>query len=64
MADEEDCSQETFVEIAYDGDVLSVPLSYIESPKADADTQQTIYDWHYWVNQGYEFGDDSDEGYA
>ena len=64
MADEEDCGQEIFVEIAYDGDMLSAPLSYIEAPEADVDTQQAIYDWHYWVNQGYEFGDDSDEEFA
>jgi len=25
-------------------------------PEADAETQQAIADWHYWVNQGYEFG--------
>ncbi|WP_446405484.1 calcium-binding protein [Coleofasciculus sp. C1-SOL-03] len=24
--------------------------------EADAPTQQAIADWHYWVNQGYEFG--------
>ncbi|MEQ9622678.1 calcium-binding protein [Coleofasciculus sp. G1-WW12-02] len=24
--------------------------------EADAETQQAIADWHYWVNQGYEFG--------
>ncbi|MEQ8998777.1 MAG: calcium-binding protein [Coleofasciculus sp. B1-GNL1-01] len=24
--------------------------------EADAQTQQAIADWHYWVHQGYEFG--------
>ncbi|WP_204150896.1 calcium-binding protein [Leptolyngbya sp. CCY15150] len=56
MASEGECEQEMFVEIESDGDILAVPLIQIEAPEADAKTQQAIADWHYWVNQGYEFG--------
>lgn len=43
-------------QIDWDGDTLAVPLIQLEAPEADAETQQAIADWHYWVNQGYEFG--------
>lgn len=56
MASEGECEQEMFVEIESEGDTLAVPLIQIEAPEADAETQQAIADWHYWVNQGYEFG--------
>lgn len=56
MAPEDECEQEMFVEIAWDGDTLAVPLIQLEASEADTETQQAIADWHYWVNQGYEFG--------
>jgi hypothetical protein len=56
MAPEDECEREMFVVIAWDGDTLAVPLIQLEAPEADAATQQAIADWHYWVNQGYEFG--------
>ncbi|MFW6359482.1 MAG: calcium-binding protein [Chroococcales cyanobacterium] len=56
MAPEEECEQEMFVEIAWDDNTLAVPLIQLEAPEADAETQQAIADWHYWVHQGYEFG--------
>jgi hypothetical protein len=56
MAPEEECEQEMFVEIEWeDDDTLAVPLIQLEAPKADAETQQAIADWHYWVDRGYEF---------
>ncbi len=55
MPPEDECEREMFVEIAWDGDRLAVPLSQLEAPEADEETQQAIGDWHYWVNQGYEF---------
>jgi hypothetical protein len=45
-----------FVEIAWEGDALAVPLIQLEVTEADEETRQAIADWHYWVNQGYEFG--------
>lgn len=56
MAPEDECEQEMFVEIEWDGDTLAVPLIQLEAIDAEEETQQAIADWHYWVNQGYEFG--------
>jgi hypothetical protein len=56
MAPEDECEREMFVEIEWDGDRLAVPLSQLEAPEADEQTQQAIADWHYWVDRGYEFG--------
>jgi hypothetical protein len=59
MADEQYCEEEMFVEVAYqeDGveDSFSVPLYEIEPTEADSKTAEAVADWHYWVNQGYEF---------
>ncbi|MBD2180362.1 calcium-binding protein [Planktothrix sp. FACHB-1355] len=56
MTPEDECEQEMFVEIEWEGDTLAVPLIQLEAIEADQKTQQAIADWHYWVNQGYEFG--------
>ena len=56
MAPEDECDREMFVEIEWEGDTLAVPLIQLEATEADEETQQAIADWHYWVNQGYEFG--------
>jgi hypothetical protein len=55
MAPAEECEQEMLVEIDWEGDALAVPLSQLEAiAGVDAETQQAISDWHYWVNRGYE----------
>ena len=56
MAPEGECEQEMFVEIDWNGDTLAVPLIQLEASEAEEETHQAIADWHYWVNQGYEFG--------
>ncbi|MCL1474870.1 calcium-binding protein [Argonema antarcticum] len=56
MASEDECDREMYVEIAWEGDTLAVPLIQLEAPDADLQTQQAIADWHYWVDRGYEFG--------
>ncbi|MCT7963537.1 calcium-binding protein [Laspinema sp. D1] len=56
MASEDDCEREMYVEIAWEGDTLAVPLIQLEATDADSPTQQAIADWHYWVERGYEFG--------
>ena len=58
IADEDECAREIFVEISWDGDdVLAVPLMQLSAaPDAAADNQQAVEDWHYWHNQGYQFG--------
>jgi hypothetical protein len=55
MASEDECEQEMFVEIQWEGDTLTVPLIDLEAPEADEGTQQAISDWHYWFNRGYGF---------
>lgn len=61
MLSEDDCQEEMFVEVIYTEnkveDTFSVPLSEIEPIEADSETHQAIADWHYWVDQGYEFGE-------
>jgi Calcium binding len=56
MAPTDECEREMFVEIDWEDDRLAIPLSQLESPNANEETQQAIADWHYWVDQGYEFG--------
>ncbi|MDA0674190.1 MAG: calcium-binding protein [Cyanobacteria bacterium] len=55
MAPEEECEKEMFVDIDYEGDTLAVPLMQLEAiADVDAETQQAVSDWHYWVNRGYQ----------
>ncbi len=56
MAPADECGREIFVDIDWEGDILAVPLMQLEAQEVDEETQQAIADWHYWVNQGYEFG--------
>jgi hypothetical protein len=52
---EEECQHEMFVQIHWEHSSLAVPLSQLEGIAVDAQTQQAIEDWHYWVTRGYEF---------
>jgi Calcium binding len=56
MAPEEECEQEMFVTIEWEDEELSVPLMQLEAIAAEADSEEAVSDWHYWVKQGYEFG--------
>jgi hypothetical protein len=55
LAPAEECSRETFVSVAWEDRTLAVPLAQLEAIQADEATQQAVQDWHYWVEQGYEF---------
>jgi hypothetical protein len=55
MASEGESEHEMFVHIRWKTRKLAVPLSQMEGIRVDGQTQQAIEDWHYWVNQGYEF---------
>ncbi len=56
MAPESECEREMFVETRWERRNLAVPLSQIEPIRAtDFKTRQAVADWHYWVDQGYEF---------
>jgi len=60
-------AQKSFVNSAYDmihgltplvpweKRTLAVPLAQLEPIQADQATKQAVGDWHYWVEQGYEF---------
>jgi len=55
MPPEDECMREMFVTIRWDDDELAVPLSQLKVIKADDETREAVEDWHYWVQQGYEF---------
>ena len=58
MAPEEECEHEMFVQIEWEGRQLAVPLAQLEVRgirNVDAATREAIADWHYWIDQGYEF---------
>jgi hypothetical protein len=43
-----------FVVTRWSGRDLAVPLAQLDAPDADAETQQAIEDWRYWVDRGNE----------
>jgi hypothetical protein len=55
MPPEEESEHDMFVLIWRKSDQFGVPLIQLEGIDVDKETQQAIEDWHYWVNQGYEF---------
>ncbi len=55
MCNEDDCAHEIFVQIKWQGREMGVPLAQILAIKADAETNEAIADWHYWVAMGYRF---------
>src|SRR2546430_13341309 len=55
MAPESDCQHEIFVIIQWEGRTLGVPLSQLKGIAVEQDPKQAIEDWHYWVQQGYQF---------
>jgi hypothetical protein len=54
MPSEEECEHDMFVLIRWKRRQLAVPLMQLEGIQVDEKTQQSIEDWHYWVNRGYE----------
>ena len=52
MVDEYDCMVEMFVKIKWAGRTMGVPLAQLEGINVDAETEEAITDWRYWVNQG------------
>lgn len=55
MGPEEECDHEIFVEVEYQEESLSVPLSQLEGLEIDEISREAIKDWHYWVGRGYHF---------
>jgi hypothetical protein len=54
MASEDDCMHEMFVQVRWQGRTFGVPLSQLAGVSVDAQTQEAIEDWHYWVARGYQ----------
>jgi hypothetical protein len=55
MASEEECRHEMFVTTRWDHNrTLAVPLAQLTGIAADAETQEAIEDWRYWVGSGNE----------
>jgi calcium binding protein len=48
------CDHEMFVNIAWQGRLLAVPLRQLEGIGVDDATEQAIEDWHAWVDRGHE----------
>ena len=44
-----------FVEIEWSGRKFGVPLAQLEGIDIDDESKEAIGDWHYWVNQDYQF---------
>ena len=58
MADQDECDDNMFVQIEWDGRKFGVPLEQIypvNKSDVDEDTLNAIEDWHYWVDIGYCF---------
>ncbi len=57
LADADDCEHEIFVMTRWDvKSQLAVPLAQLKPASGtDEATLQAIEDWHYWVQQGYEY---------
>ena len=50
-----ECEREMFVMITWAHRTRAVPLAQLEAMHADKATRQALDDWHYRVEQGYEF---------
>jgi len=55
MSSEDECMREMFVEIEWQDRAFGVPRAQLQANHVDAETQEAIEDWHYWVARGYEF---------
>ena len=55
MADQNECDDNIFVQVEWDGRKFGVPLEQLYPVNPDGDTLEAVEDWHYWVNRGYCF---------
>lgn len=55
MASEDDCQHEMFVELAWRGRSLAIPLAQVQPlDETGEKTKEAVADWHYWIARGYE----------
>ena len=55
MGKEDDCMHDMVVNIKWNKNVLSVPLSQLEGIKLSKKNKQIMEDWQYWIQRGYQF---------
>ena len=55
MSSEDECMSEMFVFIRWGKRTLAVPLEQLEGVDVDDQTKEAIEDWHYWLDEEYEF---------
>ena len=55
MGKGDDCMHDIYVNIKWDDDVLSVPLSQLEGIKPSRKSKQVMDDWQYRTKRGYQF---------
>ena len=53
MAPTDDCLCEMFVMVTWSGRSFAVPLAQLEATDGDAQTEEALGDWRYWVRRGY-----------
>lgn len=54
MISANDCPCGMFVEIEWQGRRMGAPLTQLEAVDVDAETEEAVGDWHYWVRRGYQ----------
>ena len=55
LAPAQECEREMFITVTWEDRTLAVPLARLQTTQANKATRQAVEDWHYWVDQGYEF---------
>jgi hypothetical protein len=55
LASADECGSEMFMAVTWETRTLAVPLAQLRPVQADKATEQAVADWHYWVEQRYEF---------
>ncbi len=55
MSSDRLCEHEILVRVEWRDRSVAVSLRQLRGLQVDAKTREAIEDWHYWVDQGYEF---------
>jgi hypothetical protein len=55
LAEGDVCEHDMLVTVKFRGRKLAVPLAQLQPLTKEESTCRAVADWHYWVNQGYEF---------
>jgi hypothetical protein len=55
LAPADECESEMFITVPWEKRALAVPLALLAPIRAEQTTQQAVSDWHYWIEQGYEY---------